>query len=127
MGASAIIIPIRLPPAIARVRRREVEVARLGVPAHVTIVSPFLDSSRLDSAVSARLRQIVGKVPAFGVRLGRVRRWPPSALGPGVVWLEPVPSEPFVALTRAIWAAFPECPPYGRPDDDLDGAGPRRG
>jgi hypothetical protein len=49
-----------------------------------------------------------------------VRRWPPSAYGPGVVWLEPEPSAPFVALTRSVWAAFPDHPPYGRKDDDLE-------
>jgi 2'-5' RNA ligase superfamily protein len=119
VGVSAIVVPIRVPAAIDRVRRHEVEVARLGVPAHVTILSPFLDSSLLDAAVHARVRELIGRVPAFDARFGAVRRWPPSAVGPGVVWLEPRPSGPFVALTRAIWAAFPECPPYGQSGDDL--------
>ncbi|MEO8461823.1 MAG: 2'-5' RNA ligase family protein, partial [Chloroflexota bacterium] len=43
-----------------------------------------------------------------------------SDLGHGVVWLQPDPGEPFRALTRAIWAAFPEAPPYGSPDIDLE-------
>jgi hypothetical protein len=49
-----------------------------------------------------------------------VRRWHASELGPGVVWLEPEPPAPFVALTHAVWAAYPDCPPYGRPDDELE-------
>jgi 2'-5' RNA ligase len=102
------------------VRKREVEVARLGVPAHVTILSPFLASELLDARVDDRLAGICAGEAAFDVSLVAVRRWAASAMGPGVVWLEPRPSEPFVRLTRAVWAAFPECPPYGREDDELE-------
>ncbi|TAK00595.1 MAG: 2'-5' RNA ligase family protein [Chloroflexota bacterium] len=120
MAASALVVPLRLPPRLAAIRRREVAVARLGVPAHVTILSPFVDSARLDRRVVARIGEIVARVPAFDVELAAVRRWPASDLGPGVVWLEPRPGQPFVALTRAIWAAFPDHPPYGREDDELE-------
>ena len=95
------------------------EVARLGVPPHVTILSPFLDTARLDAGVLATLALIAAAQPPFKVEFARVRRWPGSEVGPGVVWLEPEPAAPFVALTRAVWAAFPDCPPYGRPDDEL--------
>ena len=96
------------------------EVARLGVPPHVTILSPFLDTARLDAGVLATLTLIAAAQPPFEVRFARVRRWPGSEIGPGVVWLEPEPASPFVALTRAVWAAFPDCPPYGRPDGELE-------
>lgn len=101
-------------------REREVEVARLGVPPHVTILSPFLDVDHLDRRAMAVVGEIVARAPAFDVELAQVRRWPPSELGPGVVWLAPKPAEPFVALTRAVWTAFPDHPPYGRPEDDLE-------
>jgi len=90
------------------------------VPPHVTILSPFIDVEDLDRVVIARVGEIVAGVPAFDVGFEAVRRWPASELGTGVVWLEPAPAEPFVALTRAIWAAFPDYPPYGRSDDDLE-------
>ncbi|MEW5990619.1 MAG: 2'-5' RNA ligase family protein [Chloroflexota bacterium] len=109
-----------MPPRLAAIRRREVEVARLGVPPHVTILSPFVEVEEIDGAVVARVAEVVAGVPAFDVSFGAVRRWPASELGPGVVWLEPTPAEPFVALTRASWAAFPGYPPYGREDDDLE-------
>jgi 2'-5' RNA ligase len=96
-----------------------VAVARLGVPPHVTILSPFLDTARLDAGVFATLALIAAAEPPFEVTFARVQRWPGSEVGPGVVWLEPAPAAPFVALTRAVWAAFPDCPPYGRPDDEL--------
>ena len=90
------------------------------MPAHVTILSPFLGDERLDPRVYDRLAGICASEPAFDVELVAVRRWVASDIGPGVVWLEPAPAEPFVRLTRAIWAAFPDCPPYGREDDDLE-------
>jgi 2'-5' RNA ligase len=117
---SAIVVPIRLPAGLGRIREREVEVARLGVPAHVTILSPFVPVATLDRGVSATVGEIVARTKAFDVAFTRVRRWAPSDHGPGVVWLEPEPAEPFEALTRAIWAEFPEQPPYGREDDDLE-------
>ena len=117
---SAIVAPIRLPPGLARLREREVEVARLGVPAHVTILSPFVPSDDLDRRVSATVSELVARTKAFDVSFSRVRRWEPSEYGLGAVWLEPEPAAPFVALTRAIWAEFPDFPPYGRDDDDLE-------
>jgi 2'-5' RNA ligase len=119
-GRSAIVVPIRLPAGLGRLREREVEVARLGVPAHVTILSPFVPVARLDRGVSATVAEIVARTRAFDVDFSQVHRWGPSDHGPGVVWLAPAPAEPFVALTRAIWAEFPEHPPYGREDDDLE-------
>jgi 2'-5' RNA ligase len=86
----------------------------------VTILSPFLDSTRLDRIVHNRLAAICIREPAFEVELVAVRRWEATEIGPAVVWLEPQPAEPFTALSRAIWAAYPDCPPYGREDDDLE-------
>jgi 2'-5' RNA ligase len=86
----------------------------------VTVLSPFLDPGRLDRAVFARLAGIAAAEPAFEVVFMAVRRWSPSEQGPGVVWLQPDPAAPFERLTRAVWAAFPEYPPYGRDDGDLE-------
>ena len=90
------------------------------MPAHVTLISPFLDSAHIDGRVIANLERIVGSSPAFDVAFESVGRWPASEHGPGVVWLRPGPGAAFVGLTRAIWAAYPDAPPYGRLDDDLE-------
>jgi 2'-5' RNA ligase len=120
MARTAIVVPIAVPAGLARLREPEVEVARLGVPPHVTILSPFLGSSTIDGGVDDRLAAIARGEPAFHVAFRSVRQWPPKAHGPGVVWLAPEPAEPFVRLTRAVWAAWPDTPPYGRDDDDLE-------
>lgn len=96
------------------------------MPAHVTILSPFLDSSHPGMASRSRgqalatVAGIVAGMTEFEVSFKRVMRWAPSDYGPGVVWLQPDPADPFVNLTRAIWRAFPEAPPYGRLDDGLE-------
>ena len=96
------------------------------MPAHVTILSPFINSShpgmdaRSGGRVLATVADIVSGMAEFDVRFERVRRWDRSDYGPGVVWLQPEPAEPFDDLTRAIWRAFPEAPPYGRVDDGLE-------
>ena len=78
------------------------------------MLSPFLEPESLSRDTLARVRSIVASVAAFDVELSAVRQWPSSSYGPGVVWLQPVPPSPFVELTRRIWRAFPDYPPYGR-------------
>jgi hypothetical protein len=79
-----------------------------GVPAHVTVVYPFLPPQRVDDDALRRLAAAVGTVLAFTCTLARTD-W----FGEDAVWLAPEPAAPFRALTRAVWDAFPECPPYG--------------
>ena len=74
------------------------------VPAHVTILVPFVPLDELD--VDA-LRELVASQAAFDFVLDRVEHWEG-----GIVWLHPEPSEPFSRLIRAVWERWPECPPY---------------
>ena len=54
---------------------------------------------------------IVGDLAAstepFDYRLDEIAVFPE-----GIIHLVPEPAEPFAALTKALVAAFPECPPY---------------
>jgi 2'-5' RNA ligase len=119
VARTALIAAIRLPPGLAALRRRDVAVARLGVPPHVTILSPFLDSDRIDALADRAISRIASGVVGFDVAFRAVRRWPASAAGPGVVWLEPDPAAPFATLTSRLWARFPETPPYGEADAEI--------
>jgi 2'-5' RNA ligase len=76
------------------------------VPAHITILFPFLEPDRLDGTVDAALREIVAGVEPFEVRFERIGRFPATT------WLEPEPIEPFVRLTDAVAARWPDHPPY---------------
>jgi len=111
---SAIIVPIRLPAALAAVRLRETFDGPLGVPGHVTLLYPFAPPASIDGGVLAAVAAVVGNVPAFDARFREVRRFDAGAGSPeGVVWLAPEPEERFSALIDALTKAFPGHPPYG--------------
>lgn len=81
--------------------------AALGVPAHVTVMAPFLPAAALDAESVAELAAAVATVPAFDVEFAAVR-W----FGERLVWLAPGPPGPFVELTRAVGDRFGLLP-YG--------------
>lgn len=117
---SAVIAPIDLPPAIERLRYAEVADARAGVPAHVTLLFPFLEPPAIDDRLLVAVATALHGVGAFDVEFGELRRWSPDRDAPlGVLWLVPEPSEPFQALTQALWDAFPDHPPYEGGHDEV--------
>jgi 2'-5' RNA ligase len=86
-----------------------------GVPAHVTVLYPFLAPARIDEAVRGALAELFAAVPGFDVTFGDVA-W----FGESVVWLAPRPDRPFRDLTAAVVRRFPETPPYeGAFGDDV--------
>lgn len=112
-GESAIIVPVDVPVGVNRLRDRMDPSAAEGVPAHVTLLYPFMAPAHLDENVRRRVADILAAEPAFPIVLGSLSRFP------DVVYLEPEPAEPFRRLTRALAAAFPEYPPYGGVHDRI--------
>jgi 2'-5' RNA ligase len=99
----------RVPEAeryIARYRERYDPSARRNVPAHVTILYPFLPRHDVDAQVLERLREIATSVACFDYRMVETRRFPVA------LYLAPQPDGPFAALTAAVWRAFPDYPPF---------------
>ena len=80
--------------------------AAAGIPAHVTLLYPFMPVDALDVDVRIALRSIVGAEPSFAVSFRDVARFP------NVVYLPPEPADPFRRMTAAIAAQFPDYPPY---------------
>jgi hypothetical protein len=56
----------------------------------------------------AALRAFFATVAACEVTYGAVGRFPG-----GIQYLEPTPASYFVSLTERLFAAWPQCPPYG--------------
>lgn len=105
---TALIVPIsEAEPAVGRFRASLDSSASWGVPAHVTVLYPFLPPERIDGAVLATVREIVAAVPRCDVSFTHVG-W----FGDTVVWLAVRPDHPFRDLTAAVWRRFPEAPPY---------------
>lgn len=99
----------RVPEAeryIARYRERYDPSARRNVPAHVTILYPFVPLAQIDDGVVARLREITAGARCFEYRLAETRRFPVA------LYLAPDPDASFAALTDAVWRAFPDYPPF---------------
>ena len=82
---------------------------RVGVsPAHVTVLYPFAPPEKVDADMRERLRAAVQQVSAFDCTFADTG-W----FGQDVLWLGPSPAQPFRDLTKSVWAAFPDYPPYG--------------
>jgi 2'-5' RNA ligase superfamily protein len=77
------------------------------MPAHVTILYPFLSPNAIARSVERDLELALAPFPPFRFRLVRVERFP------GVLYLEPDPAHQFVELTSAVHARWPNHPPYG--------------
>lgn len=100
-------------PLVSRHRAHLDRSARLGIPAHVTVLSPFIAPSDIDERVLERLAAAVATVSAFDLTFNQTA-W----FGEQVVWLAPQPDRPLRDLTAAVAAAFPDHPPYAGAFDD---------
>lgn len=107
MQSALVVVVPEAEAAVGSFRASLDRAAMWGVPAHVTVLYPFLPPVRLDEAALAEAGAAVAEVPAFTVTFRRVG-W----FGGTVVWLAPEPDEPFRRLTAAVWRRFPETPPY---------------
>jgi 2'-5' RNA ligase len=93
--------------AVGRWRDQFDSSAIVGMPAHITVLYPFLGRSLIDADVISELAAIFAGHHAFGLRFVRCRRFP------DVLCLQPEPESPLRALTEAVANRWPEAPPYG--------------
>jgi 2'-5' RNA ligase len=114
LADTALVVLVReAEPVVSDVRARYDPAAQLGVPAHVTLLFPFMPPAAVSASVEGFLRSWFAEYESFSVRFDRVCRWPQEA------YLAPRPDVPFIALTRGLAAAFPEYPPYGGRHADI--------
>jgi 2'-5' RNA ligase len=104
---TALIVEVPEAEAVVRELRAEHDwSAQHGVPAHVTLLFPFVPTEQFDDSLRAELRELFVEEASFGFTLPRVARFPE------VAWLAPEPDEPFKALTALIESRYPDYPPY---------------
>jgi 2'-5' RNA ligase len=109
---SALLIPVpEAEPVVGRYRAEYDPVAASGVPAHITLVVPWLPPDQIDDGDLDELRDALSGTEAFDFSLEAV-----SWFGRSVLWLAPSPSKPFRALTARLAERF-STPPY---DDEFD-------
>lgn len=112
MPQSALIV--RVPQAEACVghwRERFDPSARLGVPAHITLLFPFMPPQQICPQVLQAVADLCASTSPFSFTLRALRRFP------GVLYLAPQPVAPFIAMTERLVGLFPQFPPYAARHD----------
>ena len=107
MAQSALIV--RVPEAeacVGRLRERFDPSARQGVPAHLTVLYPFMPPELVSGQVQGGIRQTLLQAAPFDFKLARVGRFPATT------YLAPDPVAPFMDLTRRLVERFPGYLPY---------------
>ena len=111
MAETAIVVLVpEAEPLLGEHRERHTEEGARGMGTHVTLLYPFVDSSRLDMQCLADVSDALAEFEAFDFSLTSAMRFPGN---PRVLCLRPEPDDPFRAMTAALVRAFPDHPPYG--------------
>jgi 2'-5' RNA ligase len=113
MPRTALIIAVPEAEAVVGDWRERYDNASLGIPAHVTLLFPFVPTEQADDTLLAELRELFAAQPAFSFSLPRVARFP------DVAWLAPEPATPFRRLTDLIYSRYPDHPPYEGIHDEV--------
>jgi len=84
-----------------------------GIPLSITLLYPFVPRESLDEAHLDALTPFFRPRSPLEFDLARV-----DEFSGAVVYGVPEPEEELRTTMRALWAQFPEYPPYGRPGTD---------
>ena len=107
MAESALIVRVpEAEPLVGPFREKFDPTAAIGVPAHITVLHPFIPPERTTTEDIEQIHRIASATEPFRFRLVAAKRFPDA------LYLEPEPPEPFVALTRSVERQFPKYPPY---------------
>ncbi|MFE3637766.1 2'-5' RNA ligase family protein [Streptomyces sp. NPDC059168] len=113
-GQSGLIVRVpEAEPLVRAWRDRFDPSAGAGVPAHVTVLFPFLDTSLIDEGVCAAVGEVLGRHQSFEARFDHCGRFP------GVLYVATESETGFRRLTEAIVERWPENPPFGGQFDDV--------
>jgi hypothetical protein len=83
------------------------------IPLSLTLLYPWIPAESVTKAQVDELRTFFATRPALEFELTRVAEFPGT-----VVYAVPEPDDELRATMRALWALYPEYPPYGRPGSD---------
>ncbi|MFI1383983.1 2'-5' RNA ligase family protein [Embleya sp. NPDC020886] len=90
-----------------------------GIPAHVTVLYPWLTPAEIGPTELAALAEIAAARPVLDLVFGRVGQFHRG------LWLAPDPAEPVLRLIDAVTTRWPDHLPYGGAYlDDADDVGP---
>jgi 2'-5' RNA ligase len=100
---TTLVVPVpEADSAVEHWRKRYDWAASLGVPAHITLLGPFLPPGRISQDVLDRLASLCSRLPRVRFRLASVE------LLQGVTCLTPHPADPFRLMSEVLEAEWPE-------------------
>ncbi|MCB9780285.1 MAG: 2'-5' RNA ligase family protein [Alphaproteobacteria bacterium] len=106
-GQTALVVPVpAADPLVGPWRDRFDKHAAMGVPAHITVLSPWVDADAVDAALPALRALLPAGRPRFTLR--RTAAWD------GLCVLEPDPADWFHAVGGAVMARWGLLPYGGR-------------
>lgn len=112
---SALIVPVPDAEPVVGLWRERLDPASLrGVPAHITLLYPFVAPDDVGRELVDELKDLFTSMAPFRFRLEEVH-W----FGDEVAWIRPEPEEPFVRLTETITHRWPHYLPYEGIHDEL--------
>lgn len=104
-GTTALVVPVpEAEPLIGAFRRAHTPSGRAGMPAHVTVIAPFIEGPTLTEDDVTHVQEVVRRIPRFPFTLSRMGRFE----APPTLYLAPEPTAPFVGLVTALSEEFPE-------------------
>ena len=108
LDETALIVPVpQAEDLVGRFRDKYDSSAAVGVPAHVTLLYPFLAPASIRAGDLAALTTLFASTAPFDVSFARCARFEPK-----VLYLEPEPAGDFLGLMHRLFERWPECPPY---------------
>lgn len=106
-GQTAIIVPVgAAEPIVGHWRKDFDPAAAASVPAHITIIYPFLAQQDINDEVMGDLRRLIAHQASFTVTFAHCGQFP------DVLFLVPDPDDPFRRLTAELVQRWPQAPPY---------------
>jgi 2'-5' RNA ligase len=112
MDWSALVIRVPGTPSVFEAYRlRHDPAAALGVPAHITVLSPFLNPQDITEATVAQLGTLFSRLPKVAFSF-----YGTDAFAGGdeeILYVVPDPDAPLRELTESVSRQYRMCPPYG--------------
>ena len=108
MSQTALIITVPEAEQLVTETRDKYDPASMfGVPAHISLLYPFMPPAKVDDLVLQKLESLFSNLVSFSYRLDSIQAFPET------LYIAPEPTSEFVRMIQAIARAFPEYPPYG--------------
>jgi hypothetical protein len=112
---SVLLVEVPAAEAVVGSHREHLDAnASLGIPAHVTVLSPFMPPQMIGPVVLAELERVFASIRRFHFQLAATG-W----FGEETLWLAPTDPTPFLALMDGVYRAFPAFPPFGGRHDKV--------